>query len=33
MPRFTIFSTHKGHSQNVVPSNLTVTLLSPSGVR
>ena len=32
MPRFTIYSTRKGHSQNAVHSNLTVTLLSPSGV-
>jgi hypothetical protein len=33
MPRFTICSILKGHSQNVVHSSLTVTLLSPSGVR
>ena len=26
-PRFTIYSTHKGHSQNVVLLSLTVTLL------
>ena len=32
MPRFTIYSTRKGHSQNAVHSSLTVTLLSPSGV-
>ena len=32
MPRFTICSIRKGHSQNVVHSSLTVTLLSPSGV-
>ena len=32
MPRFTIYSIRKGHSQNAVHSNLTVTLLSPSGV-
>jgi hypothetical protein len=31
-PRFKICSTHKGHSQNVTLSSLTVTLLSPSGV-
>ena len=30
-PRFTIYSTHKGHSQNAVLLSLTVTLLSPSG--
>ena len=32
MLRFTICSTRKGHSQNAVHSNLTVTQLSPSGV-
>jgi hypothetical protein len=32
MPRFTIYSIRKGHSQNAVHSNLTVTLLSASGV-
>ena len=32
MPRFTICSIRKGHSQNAVHSSLTVTLLSPSGV-
>ena len=31
MPRFTIYSTRKGHSQNAVLSSLTVTLLSTSG--
>ena len=31
MLRFTIYSTRKGHSQNAVHSNLTVTPLSPSG--
>ena len=32
MPRFTIYSTRKGHSQNAVLSSYTVTQLSPSGV-
>ena len=32
MPRFTIYSTRIGHSQNAVHSNLTLTQLSPSGV-
>jgi hypothetical protein len=32
MPRFTIYSIRKGHSQNAVYLNLTVTLLSASGV-
>jgi hypothetical protein len=32
MPRFTICSIRKGHSQNAVHSNLTVTQLSASGV-
>ena len=32
MPRFTICSTHKGHSQNAVLLSLTVTLLLQSGV-
>ena len=32
MPRFTICSTCKGHSQNVAHSSLTVKLLSSSGV-
>ena len=31
MPRFTIYSTRKGHSQNVVHSSLTVMLLLQSG--
>ena len=31
-PRFTIYSTRKGHSQHAVHSSLTVMLLSPSGV-
>ena len=31
-PRFTICSTHKGHSQNEVFSSLNVTLLLTSGV-
>ena len=31
-PRFTIFSTHRGHFQNAVLSRLTLTLLSLSGV-
>ena len=31
IPRFTIYSIRKGHSQNLVHSNLTVMLLSPSG--
>ena len=31
-PRFTICSTHKGHSQNVALSSLTVTPLLQSGV-
>ena len=31
-PSFTIFSTHKGHFQNVARSRLTVTQLSASGV-
>ena len=31
IPRFTIYSIRKGHSQNVAHSNLTVTLISPSG--
>ena len=32
MPRFTIYSTRKGHSQNVVHSNSTVTLLSKNSL-
>ena len=32
MPRFTIYSTRKDHSQNAIHSSLTVTQLSPSGV-
>ena len=31
-PRFTIYSTHKGHSQNVALLSLTVTSLLQSGV-
>ena len=31
MHRFTIYSTHEGHSQNAVHLSLTVTQLSPSG--
>ena len=31
MPRFTIYSIRKGHPHNAVNSNLTVTLISPSG--
>ena len=32
MPRFTIISTHRGHSQNAAHSSLTVMLLYLSGV-
>jgi len=32
MPRFTIYSTHRGHFQIAVLSSLNGTLLSPSGI-